>query len=377
MSESGKLYQSIGGAPGCYALAKTFYAHVEREPVLRPFFPSTFTCAIEEFSAFLVQFLSGETEHSQRRWWLSLQESHKRFALGQAEREAWLRAMAATLGDDKIVPDAAVRAELLRFFTHSSSHVVNKEPVPASAIKLEGELSGLWQEQTLLDEAVALIRVKDASGRCLALLTGPVLQARFARAPSVHAGVLALAARSSEALRAYTFDQLALHPSLARERYNNWRTLLHDAAGTGDITLVERLLDMGAGDTSGADRDRSPLYCVANECGAPTAAAVVRALLQRGSTDVNAIHGVKRCTALHMAARRGNTGIIAALLDGGADIEARDSVGETPLRRAVNCNKVKAAELLLARGADRRSKGSRGLTPVLAARSGEMKAVFA
>ncbi len=376
MPEAGKLYREIGGAAGCRALAMVFYDHVAQDPVLRPFFPSTFTCAIEEFSAFLVQFLGGETEHTQRRWWLSLSESHKRFVLGQAEREAWLGAMSATLNDDKVVADAAVRAELLRFFSHSSGHVVNKEPL-RTTVKLDGELADLWREQVELDEVIGLIKAGDVAGKGLALLNGPILQARFRHSPAVHANVLALAASSSQVLHAWALEQIDRQPSLARERYNNWRTLLHDAAASGDIVLVERLLDIGAGDTSGKDKDRSPLYCVANECSSPAAASVVRALLRRGSTGINAIHGVKRCTALHMAARRGNTDIITALLDGGADIEARDSARETPLRRAVNCNKVKAAELLLARGADPRSKGSRGLTPVLAARSPEMKAVFA
>jgi ankyrin repeat protein len=77
-----------------------------------------------------------------------------------------------------------------------------------------------------------------------------------------------------------------------------------------------------------------------------------------------------------MAARRGNVEVIAALLDAGADIEARDSAGETPLRRAVNCNQVKAAELLLQKGADPESEGSKRSTPALAARSKEMKKLF-
>ena len=77
-----------------------------------------------------------------------------------------------------------------------------------------------------------------------------------------------------------------------------------------------------------------------------------------------------------MAARRGNVDVIGALLDEGADIEARDSMGDTPLRRAVNCNQVDAAKLLLARGADAASKGSKALTPALAARSRQMKQLF-
>ena len=85
------LYRAIGGSAGCRALATAFYAHVERHLVLRPLFPSTFTCAIEEFSAFLVRLLGGDAGDTQRRWWLSLRESHDRFVIGRREREAWLR----------------------------------------------------------------------------------------------------------------------------------------------------------------------------------------------------------------------------------------------------------------------------------------------
>jgi ankyrin repeat protein len=191
------------------------------------------------------------------------------------------------------------------------------------------------------------------------------------------ARVLSLAARSKAAwLRGYAFDRIRANPSLIHERYNNRRTLLHDAAAAGNVELVELLLDMGAGKTIDDDSARSPLYCVGNQCSAPGASRIVRALLERSSVRVNAAHGFKRCTAFHMAARRGNVDVIEALLDGGADIEARDSAGDTPLRRAVNCNQVEAARMLLARGADTHSKGSRGLTPVLAARNDPMRHVF-
>ena len=84
MAKRVEFYGAIGGAAGCRALATAFYARVELDPILRPFFPSTFTCAIEEFSAFLVQFLGGEAEATQRRWWLSLRESHPAFRLASA-----------------------------------------------------------------------------------------------------------------------------------------------------------------------------------------------------------------------------------------------------------------------------------------------------
>ena len=83
--------------------------------------------------------------------------------------------------------------------------------------------------------------------------------------------------------------------------------------------------------------------------------------------------GVKHCTPLHMAARRGNVEVAQALLDCGANLEACDSLGETPLRRAVNCDKIGVASLLLLNGADFRCIGSKGKTPLLAARSAGMK----
>jgi hemoglobin len=375
------IYHALGGAAGCHALATAFYARVERDPILRPFFPSTFTCAIEEFSAFLVQFLGGEAEASQRRWWLSLRESHSRFVIGSRERDAWLGAMSETLGDESLIPDSRVRSELLEFFTHSSAHVVNtkdfNEAKTLAEHPLSGELAPLWKEQLALDEAVALLGAPDRAARCIELLQEPALQARFARSPEVHASVLSLAATSkSPLLRQYAANRLRSDPSLVHQRYKHSRTLLHDASGAGDLALVELLLDLGAGSIAADGEARSPLYCVGNECRSPGGGRIVQALLQRSSARVNAIHGVKRCTALHMAARRGNVEVIGALLDGGANIEARDSAGDTPLRRAVNCDKVEAAKLLLARGADRYSVGNKALTPVRAARSLRMKQLF-
>lgn len=378
MAEPIKIYGAMGGATGCRALATAFYAHVERDPILRPLFPSTFKCAIEEFSAFLVQLLGGEADATQSRWWLSLRESHKRFPIGARERDAWLRAMAATLSDHAPIPDADVRSALLEFFMRSSTHVVNKGAVTEQREPLTGELAPLWDEQVALDEVVALLRDPNESKRCIALLESPLLQVRFARSPALHASVIGLLATSEiPALREYAADRIRANPSLIHERYRHRRTLLHDASSAGNVALVELLLAMGAGETVVDDTERSPLYCVGNECSGPGGSQIVRLLLQRSLARVNQIHGVKRCTALHMAARRGNVDVIDALLDDGADIEARDSAGDTPLRRAVNCNKVDAAKLLLERGADPHSKGSKALTPSLAARSIQMTRVFA
>jgi ankyrin repeat protein len=147
--------------------------------------------------------------------------------------------------------------------------------------------------------------------------------------------------------------------------------LLHDAAAAGNAGVVAALLRLGA-DPNGLDTGgHAPLYYVANARTGADGAQVVRMLVMAGA-DVHEAAGVMRCTALHMAARRGNVAVAAALLDGGADIEARDRQGDTPLRRAVNCGQLEVAAFFLARGANRHARGSRGLTPRRAARTEAM-----
>ena len=127
--EGSNLYKAFGGREGCRRLSTAFYARVSRDPLLRPLFPgTTFTCAIEAFAAFLAQFLGGP-EDMQRRWWLSLRESHLRFRIGQREREAWMGIMGSALGD--LDRGAPARRELLGVFERSSAHIVNHGETPA------------------------------------------------------------------------------------------------------------------------------------------------------------------------------------------------------------------------------------------------------
>jgi ankyrin repeat protein len=60
------------------------------------------------------------------------------------------------------------------------------------------------------------------------------------------------------------------------------------------------------------------------------------------------------------------------LLDHGANIDARDSKGQTPLRRAVNCRKLPLVQLLVRRGANPHAEDNRGVTPLDVARTAEI-----
>ena len=381
-AQASDLYQAVGGTAACRRLSAAFYARVKQEPLLRPLFPGkTLKCAMEEFAAFLAQFLGGPSQDAQRRWWVSLRESHLRFAIAPKQRDAWMKNMRKALDDAQIEEPA--RSALRGFFEQASAYVVNQGRVSPASLEgtdppedhIHREIAWRWDAQRCLDETVAAIRRGDADGT-IALAESALLQAYFQQNPSVLAALLGLMiGHANHVLLDYARKKLLATPNLALQRYSG-RTLLHAASAAGDVTTVELLLRLGADPNVRDAGGHTPLYSVGNECRVNAGATVVRRLVQAGA-NVDAQDGVKRCTALHMAARRGNVEVAQALLDCGASIEVRDSLGDTPLRRSVNCDRAEVARLLIARGADVHSKGSKGIAPLHAARSGTMKEVLA
>ncbi|MBN1698590.1 MAG: ankyrin repeat domain-containing protein [Spirochaetales bacterium] len=83
-------------------------------------------------------------------------------------------------------------------------------------------------------------------------------------------------------------------------------------------------------------------------------------LLQKGVSVDSVDEGGK--TALHAAARIGNTGLVKFLLNNGACPDSRDYNGETPLMDAVYGRKAEAIRLLLAYGADPGLRNKAGMT---------------
>ena len=358
--DSVDVYQAVGGRDACRQLSEVFYARVKRDPVLRPLFPGkSMRCAVEAFTAFLAQFLGGPAGDAEARWWLSLRESHLRFKIGSRERQAWMSNMIEAL--EEVPIEEPVRLALRDLFARSSAYIVNtgqglREPAAPEDPpddRIQRELAQRWAEQRALDDLVAAIRDGDA-GRGLELARSPVLRHRFVRDRAVLAHVLGLIMGCANvAFLEYAERELLADPALAGVRNRYGRTLLHDASAQGNVRMVELLLRLGAEPNGKTSGEHTPLYCVANECRVAGGGHIVRALVRAGA-QVDARSGAKECTALHMAARRGNTEVAEALVDCGADIHARDTAGDTPLQRARNCRKAGVALLLVSRGADAR-----------------------
>jgi ankyrin repeat protein len=99
----------------------------------------------------------------------------------------------------------------------------------------------------------------------------------------------------------------------------------------------------------------------------------VARVLLVAGATVDVASGPTRGTALHQAARRGYVSVAEALLDHSATIDARDAKRETPLRRAVNCRQIAIVRLLVRQGADPHAADHRGVTPLDVARTAEMR----
>lgn len=67
---------------------------------------------------------------------------------------------------------------------------------------------------------------------------------------------------------------------------------------------------------------------------------------------------------MHAAAAMGDPGVIGLLLDRGAEIDARDDAGWTPLHLAARLGRAEVASFLLERGADPHARNADGHTPL-------------
>jgi hemoglobin len=428
------LYERIGGDK-VERLVAAFYARVDSDPVIRPLYGKTLTCAIHALTDFMTTWLGGPPVYDLRG--ARLRRRHMPFAIDARARDAWLTNMKAAVREVGI--PATEAGLLLAHLEFGAGALVNtgetpeKVPGPAGADRFDSRLGEQWnrmaEAENLFDAVsrgdLALMRSMlpmrlvphaELLRHALAVWLDPAGRAgrRFGRRPR-HVKPLEviedlLAHRDLDRdpdegdglgrfrhlqamMEAYARGSRLIGPDLPVH------TVLRAATRDEFIAEVERdrscvrLLGL-RGQTllhdaalvgeaelaavlvrSGADPD-------AREAGGHTplyrasTGDVARVLLTAGAT-VDVASGPTRGTALHQASRRGCVSVAQALLDHAATIDARDAKGETPLRRAVNCRQIEIVRLLVRHGADPRAPDRRGVTPLDVARTAEMKQVLA
>ena len=127
MSETraASLYEAIGGETAFYRLVHRFYQEVAADPELRPVYPSRDLGAAEEhLRLFLIQYWGGPATYNELRGHPRLRMRHARFAIGPAERDAWLRHMRTAL--DELELDPGHDAELWEYLVMAAHSLVNQ-----------------------------------------------------------------------------------------------------------------------------------------------------------------------------------------------------------------------------------------------------------
>ncbi|MCU1676507.1 MAG: globin [Frankiales bacterium] len=88
------FYEAVGGEETFTRLVRRFYAGVADDPILRPLYPEDDLAAAEErFRLFLMQYWGGPRTYDDLRGHPRLRMRHGPFAIGPAERDAWLSHM--------------------------------------------------------------------------------------------------------------------------------------------------------------------------------------------------------------------------------------------------------------------------------------------
>ena len=119
------VYELAGGEETFRLLVRRFYARVAEDPLLRAVYPEEdLSDATERLTLFLIQYWGGPPTYSEQRGHPRLRLRHQPFAIGQAERDAWLEHMSAAVSSLELAP--AVSKALLDYFETASTAMINR-----------------------------------------------------------------------------------------------------------------------------------------------------------------------------------------------------------------------------------------------------------
>ncbi|KAK8178165.1 ankyrin repeat-containing domain protein [Phyllosticta citrichinensis] len=129
--------------------------------------------------------------------------------------------------------------------------------------------------------------------------------------------------------------------ALPKRRFESLRrpevTPLHLAVEANHLDVVRTLVSLGSNVNAKADAGKTPLHCcVSNEC--------VEMLISLAADNQH--------RPLHLAVKNSHSGVVEALIEAEADVEAETAQGERPLHLALEKLNVAVVEALIKHGAD-------------------------
>ena len=128
------VYEIVGGQRFFDELVHRFYDAVEDDSLLRPMYPPDMGPSRRRLAGFLAQYWGGPPHYSEERGHPRLRMRHMPFAIGWAERDAWMEHMTASLdaatiadGTGRPLPDE-IRAAMFDHFENAATHLINQPP---------------------------------------------------------------------------------------------------------------------------------------------------------------------------------------------------------------------------------------------------------
>lgn len=118
------VFDMIGGEVSFHRLAHAFYRRVDGDQLLRPMFPADLAGAEERLALFLIQYFGGPTTYSDSRGHPRLRMRHLPFAIGRAERDAWVAHMLAAL--DEVGVEEPARTMMREYFEQGATFMINR-----------------------------------------------------------------------------------------------------------------------------------------------------------------------------------------------------------------------------------------------------------
>jgi hemoglobin len=118
------VYELVGGEPFFTELVDDFYRRVVADAQLRAMFPEDLEAGKRAQRLFLMQYFGGPTDYAVERGHPRLRMRHAPFAIGPAERDAWLTHMLAAL--DRLAPPEPAWSAMTNYFRQAALAMQNR-----------------------------------------------------------------------------------------------------------------------------------------------------------------------------------------------------------------------------------------------------------